>query len=107
MTKAILIEANGNVRRIDIAGYDDLNKAVGGYIEGIHFGDTGQFAYLNEDGKAMELPYNWLATVLCGKHKVGLLPDDYISGNMVIVGPADDEGRDTDVSDELARELGV
>jgi len=107
MSKAILIEANGNVRRIEINGYDDLNKGVGGYIEGIHLGDTEQFAYLNEDGIALGLPFNKVATDLCYKHNVGLIPGDYIKGNMIIVGPADDEGNETDVSDTLAAELGV
>lgn len=107
MTKAILIEANGNVSRIEINGYDDLNKGVGGYIEGIYLGDTGQFAYLNEDGIALGLPFNEVATNLCYKHNTGLIPGDFIKGNMIIVGPADDEGNETDVSDELAAELGV
>lgn len=107
MTKALLIEVNGKVSRININGYDDLNKGVGGYIEGIHLGDTGQFAYVNEDGIALGLPLNRVATNLCYKHNVGLIPGDYIKGNMIVVGPADDEGNETDVSDELAVELGV
>jgi len=107
MSKAIIIEANGNVRRVEIEGYEDLNKAVGGYIEGIRLGDTGQFAYLNEDGIALGLPYNEVATQLCYRRNVGLIPGDYIKGTMVIVGPADHEGNETDVSDELAAELGV
>jgi len=106
-TKAILIEADNSVRAITIEGYDDLNNAVGGYIQGIYLGDTGQFAYVNEDGIALGLPYNDKATKLCFAKNVGLLPFDYIKGNMIIVGPADDDGNDTDVSNELAAELGL
>jgi len=107
MTKAILIEANGNVRSITINDYEDLRAAVGGYIEGINLGDTGQFAWLNEDGIALGLPMNRKATELCYRNNVGLIPGDYIKGSMVIVGPADDDGNETDVSAELAASLGL
>lgn len=103
--KAVLIEANGNVRRADLPDYQSLNQAVGGYIELINFGDTGHFAYLNEDGIALGLPYNEKATKLCYKHNVGLIPGDFIKGTMVVVGPVDDEGNETDVSEELAAYL--
>lgn len=96
---------NGNVRRADLPDYQSLNQAVGGYIELINFGDTGHFAYLNEDGIALGLPYNEKATKLCYKHNVGLIPGDFIKGTMVVVGPVDDEGNETDVSEELAAYL--
>jgi hypothetical protein len=103
--KAIAIEANGDVKRVDLPDYDALNKAVGGYIEAINFGDTGHNCYVNENGIALGLPYNPLATALCFKHNVGLMPGDYIKGTMVVVGPVDDDGNDTDVQDELAEQL--
>ena len=103
--KAVLIEANGNVRRATLPDYQALNAAVGGYIELINFGDTGHFAYLNEDGIALNLPYNDKATKLCYKHNVGLIPGDFIKGTMVVVGPPDDEGNDGDITDELAAYL--
>lgn len=103
--KAVLIQADGTVRRADLPDYQALNKAVGGYIELINFGDTGHFAYLNEDGIALGLPYNDKATKLCYKHNVGLIPGDFIKGTMVVVGPVDDEGNETDVSEELAAYL--
>jgi len=107
MTKAILIEVSGNVRRVEINSYDDLNRIVGGYIEGIYLGETGHFAYLNEDGIALGLPMNRLATELCYRWNVGLIPGDYIKGSMVIVGPADDDGNETDVSEAFAASLGL
>lgn len=107
MTKAILIEVGGNVRRITINSYDDLNRNVGGYIEGIYLGETGHFAYLNEDGIALGLPMNRKATELCYQWNVGLIPGDFIKGNMIIVGGADDDGNDTDVSDQFAASLGL
>lgn len=103
--KAVLIEASGNVRRVDLPDYQALNAAVGGYIELINFGDTLHYAYLNEDGIALGLPYNDKATKLCYKHNVGLIPGDFIKGTMVVVGPPDFDGNETDVSDELATYL--
>ena len=103
--KAVLIEANGTVRRADLPDYKSLNGAVGGFIELINFGDTGHFAYLNEDAIALGLPYNDKATKLCYKHKVGLIPGDFIKGTMVVVGPPDAKGNDGDISEELAAYL--
>jgi len=107
MSKAILIEVDGTVRRIEINSYDDLKCGVGGFIELIRLGDTGQFAYVNEDGIELNLPYNHKATELCYRHNVGLMLGDYIKGNMVIVGPPDDDGEETDVSEAIAVELQV
>lgn len=105
MAKAIVIEADGTMAVTTVNDLADLQQAVGGYIEGIYLGDTGQFAYVNEDGIALDLPRNSVATDLCYAHRVGLLPGDYIKGTMVIVGPADADGNDTDVSDDLIAEL--
>ena len=103
--KAVVIEANGTVRRADLPDYQSLNRTVGGYVELINFGDTGHFAYVNEDGIALGLPYNELATQLCFAHNVGLMDGDYIKGSMVVVGPPDDEGNDGDISELLATYL--
>lgn len=103
--KSILIEANGTTKLVNLADYQALNEAVGGYIELIRFGDTGHCCYLNEDGISLGLPYNDKATRLCYLHNVGLIPGDYIKGTMVVVGPPDEFGDDTDISDKLAHEL--
>jgi len=105
-SKAIIIEANGTIRRADV-DYEDIKCEVGGWLEGLRLGDTLQYAYINEDGISLGLPRNDVATDLCFNRKVGLRTDDFIKGTMVIVGPADGDGESTDVSEQLASELGV
>lgn len=103
MATALKIEVNGDISRIEINSLEELNDAVGGYIEFIHFTDVAH-AYINEDGKALNLPYNELATYLCNKFKIGLMPTDFISGNMVILGNGDD-GEEADIPESLRLEI--
>lgn len=113
MAKALKIDTNGDLSRIDINSLQDLNDAVNGYIELIHFTNIAH-AYINEDGKTQNLPHNDVATHLCNKFKIGLMPTDFISGNMVILGNSDD-GEENDIPeslrlkifDELAEQLGL
>jgi hypothetical protein len=105
---AIVIQPDGVVRRVTIRCYDDMNKAVGGWIEALAlpWGDGDQSAYVNEDGIALGLPFNRLATDLCTELQVGLMPGDYIKGNMLVLGPPDDdEGESTDIDEALAELL--
>lgn len=101
--KAIVVHADGLIRRVDVRGYDGLVELVGGYIEHLPFGDGS--AWINENGKADGLPFNKAATDLCRKFKVGIATDDFIVGNMVVTGPADEEGEDTDVTEKMARKI--
>lgn len=114
--KGILIKANGVIQRINLPGSRTpslgkphdlrrllaLQRTLGGFIESINLGDTGHWAYINEDGMALRLPYNKKATALCHKYNTGLMHDDFIKGSMVIVGPPDDNGNETDVNKDLA-----
>lgn len=63
---------------------EEMQKAVGGYIEmaGSAFG--GLVMIVNEEGKLRDLPYNPVATAIKG---VGGLPDDYIVGTVLLVRP--------------------
>jgi hypothetical protein len=101
--KAILVSVSGQVSEIEISGYEDLRLACGGYIEALRMLDHS--AYVNEEGKLMNLPYNRVATALCEHFGVGLMQDDYIVGNMVICGPCDGEGDDTEVGSLMLREV--
>lgn len=101
--KAVVISVDGTAKVCEIADYDDLNAAVGGWIEAIPLGDNAS-AYINEEGKLRRLPLNPVATAIAHrKHSIRL--NDFIVGPMVIVGVPDREGNDTDVPQSMICEL--
>lgn len=61
---------------------EELQNLVGGYIERIAM-PNGQAMYINEEGKLNDLPWNSRATTILKLH--GLIPHDYIVGNVVIL----------------------
>tara|TARA_R110000822_G_scaffold328_4_gene1389 strand:- start:1529 stop:1870 length:342 start_codon:yes stop_codon:yes gene_type:complete len=69
--------------------YKEMVECVGGYIEGVYL--DGATAYVNEEGKLQGLHKNMFATDLAHAHNA-IYGDDYIAGNMLIVGNCDDEG---------------
>lgn len=79
------------------SGLAVYQRIVGGFIELVP-NPHGVTVYCNEEGKVMEppLPLNWRATALFGDW---LQPWDVIAGNVVVVGPPDEEGYDTDLAD--------
>lgn len=103
MPKAVIIEPNGNIyiRNVEDA---EINPLVGGWIEFIPFGKDA-VAYCNEEGKIKNLPRNPLATRLALQRKVGLHQFDYLVGTIVIFGPGDGEGGESDVTNELIAQL--
>lgn len=103
----IVISPDGSVKKQTFHGYYDLYNAVGGYLELLPLRQLRHVAYINEDGIALGLPRNRLATDLCFQTNVGLHPNDYIKGVMVIAGPGDDAGEDTDVSPEMLARFGL
>jgi hypothetical protein len=100
MTRYIVVEPGGpradNPRVVHIAqgpGHlEGLQALVGGYIEAPHV-DERLSVYVNEEGKLTDppLPLNALWMV-DGE------PADSIHGTIVIGGPVDEDGNDTDVS---------
>lgn len=90
--KAILITTGGEAQHIEVNNLEDLQKAVGGRIEILHFPRIDVLrrietvAYINEEGKLMDLLPNMLATQLCTMFGVGLQTGDFICGDMVFVG---------------------
>ena len=75
--------------------YDALNAAVGGWLEGVPL--EGVTAYINEEGKLLGLRNNKIATVIAHKDKA-IFPHDNIVGDMIVLGPIDDEGEETPLS---------
>lgn len=95
MVNALLIPVEGEPTKIQAGDYKHLQSLVGGIIEGIHFGEDA-FAYINEEGKLIGLELNEFATLLFQlQHNTA----DFICGPMVMVGPADDDGNDTDLAE--------
>jgi hypothetical protein len=91
MTTGILITTRGLVEQRDFSGLEDYQAAVGGYIESIFsLVDDRIQGFANEDGIFTGLETNVIASIVFGR---------YLVGDIVVIGPADEEGRTTDVSD--------
>lgn len=80
-----LIKPDGSVEPYPPKGktytLEELQKAVGGYIEILHPPDPKLLMVVNEEGKLKGLPNNDEATRLMGEN---LLPGDYIVGNALV-----------------------
>lgn len=79
------------------ADLETLQGMVGGYIEA--FSGPTWVGYCNEEGKINGLLPNVRATQLARAARWGTL--DVLMGDVVFVGPPDEEGRDTDVPQSL------
>jgi|ERR1035437_10478237 hypothetical protein len=102
MTKAMYIPVDAPPRVVEYNGYDELKALVGGWIEGIG-GDVGGSGthvwsgYVDEEGKIKGLPVNDEATIFAGATGWYGAGSDVLCGPVVIIGPPDEEGDDTDV----------
>lgn len=118
--KAVIIPADSNLpARIVEAkmNLDYYQGVVGGLIEGVSIErvltDTGMKSveatvYVNEEGKLIGLPVNPRATDLCAV-TIGGWIRDVIMGDVIVVGPPDDEGETLPVPEnviEIIREWG-
>ena len=105
--KAIVVKTNGDIEVIDQEwNYDQINKAVGGWIEVIRFAEyPDHFAYINEEGKIIGLEPNELVTQYWYESGTKVLLGDYIAGDAVFFGEIDDEGNNTDVPGDVLLRL--
>tara|TARA_R110000851_G_scaffold43123_9_gene106942 strand:+ start:441 stop:686 length:246 start_codon:yes stop_codon:yes gene_type:complete len=75
---AYLLKVDGTIEQIGKnPPLEELQKAVGGYIEGVTTANGGRF-YCNEEGKLMGLPHNPAANSMIDF-------DDYIVGDVVVM----------------------
>jgi hypothetical protein len=82
-------------------GLDYLQGQVGGCVEAVWIYATNVSVYLHEEGKQLGLPVNKRASRLARRNgAISLL--DTIVGDVVIVGPVDDEGYDTGLTEDQA-----
>ena len=94
--------------RTEITEYDELNSALGGWIEAVPTNATVTI-WCNEEGKLKGLPYNDPAMELWKRvDEFGCIPaGDYVAGPIVVQGPVDDEGEATDCPDWVFEMFGV
>ena len=75
---AYLLKVDGTIEQIGKnPPLEELQKAVGGYIEGVTTANGGRF-YCNEEGKLMGLPHNPAANSMIDFN-------DYIVGDVVVM----------------------
>jgi hypothetical protein len=92
------ITADGGLSENKLKELEDYQQAVGGLIEPVTLKDGGTM-YVNEEFLYNGSGPNWFASDVAG---VGGCPQfllNPIRGDVVLVGPVDDEGYDTDVQD--------
>lgn len=82
------------------AGLGPMQEAVGGDIQMVGLRAASLNMYINENGKMEGLPANHRATIL-SHWAEAIRHDDVIAGDVVLVGPTDDEeGADTSITAE-------
>ena len=101
MAKAVIIKVNGSksVAEFEVGdSYNLLSTTVGGLIECVTLRDKN-FAdmWINENGKFSNLEVNPIATALWFDMYGNT---DYICGDVIITGGADDEGETLGLLDE-------
>lgn len=97
--KFVVIPTAGPAR-VEDAKPEDLSffqNAVGGYIEVVVLPRGDALMVVNEEGKLTHLPINRRATLL--------YPGDIIVGDVVIVGPPDEEGEFTAAPDYIVESV--
>lgn len=106
MKKAIVVKTDGSVNEVwadwDLA---QIQNEVGGLIQPVEFGDKPYFAYINDEGKLLDLPVNEIATALWYESGQRILLGDFLVGNAVFFGDIDDDGEDTDAPNSLMEEF--
>lgn len=80
---------------------DTFQSIVEGYIEAFTL-PGGNSAVINEEGKLQNLPRNIRATEALRGY---LFSGDYISGNLIVVGPFTEDGEVTSADLDVAQEL--
>ena len=89
--KAIVIRVDGTIENIEMEpDLKSLQGAVGGYIQILQM-TPKVHAYIDEEGKCKGKAVNLMATMLCRKLEIGLMPGDTINGDMILFGTNTDE----------------
>jgi Domain of unknown function (DUF3846) len=90
------ITVEGEVEIHDgIPTLEQMQATVGGYIEAVEIGDA--IMWVNEEGKLSGLTPNNIATDLAEPGR-WIFEGDYIAGDVLLTGLADDDGETTGLS---------
>lgn len=89
--------------QLDATSLDAYRGLVDGNLEALSLERPAATMYLNGDGKIIGLPVNVRATMLLWAHIKEMRFQDYIVGDVFLIGPVDRDGWDTDVPEELAK----
>ncbi len=102
----VVVEPGGEpIRLVVEPTLENLRGMIGGgWLEAIH--GPGWAAYLDEEGKLKGLSYNVSATALAVT--AGWLGSgrDYLVGTVMFLGPPDEDGDETSVTEAITRLLG-
>lgn len=101
MTTALVLKATGEVETLDDVSLTALQSAVGGWVQAIDLPlSTEVTMWLNEEGKLTGLPHNTTAQKLWDK--AFWVGSDFVVGDVVITGTADEEGATLPLGDDMA-----
>jgi hypothetical protein len=104
--RAVVVKTDGSVNEVFAEwDYEQLSQEVGGYIEAVNYGNQPYFAYINEEGKLLNLDENHLATELWYMSGQRILIGDYIAGDAVFFGLVDEDGNNTDAPIMILEQL--
>lgn len=85
----------------DFRSLDGYQLAVGGWIEGVPAGEDGTSFFANTEGEHVGLPVNRRASIHWLLQFRGRATHDRLFGDVVLVGPADEEGETQGVPEAL------
>jgi len=100
--KALVLTATGEVKELDQISLQDLQSAVGGWVQAIDLADDLTM-WLNEEGKLTGLPHNTTAQKLWDKTFWD--GSDFVVGDVVLTGGTDEEGVTLPLGDDTAQRV--
>jgi hypothetical protein len=111
--KALVIRIDGTVADVEHSDFDDVYRLIGNgchTVEPIQvrpgpaIGKRGAMLYVDGNGKLTGQLVNARATEFARKH-CRFDPNDLLVGNVLVVGPVDREGWETDLPGELRQHI--
>lgn len=103
--KGIIIRADKTLTDVEVGDLASYQAAVEGNIEAVTLSD-GTTMYVNEEYRYQFGPeaFNSVASDVCGLGgRLDIMLHGGILGPVLVVGPVDDDGYDTDITDRARR----